>query len=535
LTGPTAAIADDHLAARAWESGDAESAFTHWHAAHKAGLSFVRDNLFAAARTVATQRLKADDVQGALKAATVGLALQSSDKGLRTIAGQAHFRQGHAAATAGRWDEAYEHWQAALVVGGERSRRLVINLALAEEQRENWLEAAELWREALRRRPRKSDHPDALNDAQVARLWRHVAQNYQRVGRLYEALNTFRNALKWAPDDIELRTAYVDMLLDDGRLVAAENQLDDLIEAHPTDVDLLDRRAQVYAGQGYVRMAIADWERVLELQPDHPGAARQIARQHEVLGDNSHRWGRVQDAMMFYQQGLEYAPEDGMLLVSVGMCHLDMGDKVLARQFFERAYAAEPTNANIYLLATKTWLEDGDEKAAQAVIERARDAIELAAGFFLDLAAFCYSWQFLHLVHDYIEEARTLAANDANQLVLIAELAGRNGDLELAQEILQDAIKIDPDNAILFLVQGLVLVSQRDLPAARRSWDQAERIARETNNETVLMAVEEMRFHYDPERGPGLGLLRRMLTGPMFDDHEWVDDDDWLDDDEEWF
>jgi tetratricopeptide (TPR) repeat protein len=531
MTRPVAAAAFNHLAARAWERGDAESAFTHWRAAYDApfDLPALKDNLFAAARTVATERLKVDDVGGALEAASAGLAIQPLDNGLQTIAVQAHFRLGHAAATTGRWDEAYDHWQAALDAGGERGRRLVINLALAEEQREDWHAAAELWREALRRRPRKADHPDALDDAQVARLWRHVAENYQRVGDLYEAQTTFQNALKWAPDDVGLRTAYVNMLLDDGRLVAADNQLDLLLRAHPNDVDLLTLRAQVYDGQGYTYAAVDVCKQILKLQPDHASARHQIARYCEKMGDDFYSWGWVQEAMNHYQEGLEYTPDDGMLIASLGMCHLDLGDEKTARQFFDRAHATEPGNPDVYLLVIKTWLDHDNWAAAQAVIQRAREAMELSPAFFLEIAGFCYSVHRLDLAQDYVAEARALAAGDVNLLLVIADVVGRNGDYELAEEVAREVLKLAPDNPLAHLLKGLALASQHKLKAARRSWDKAEQIARQTNNRGVLMAVEEVRFMYDPDHGPPLDFLRRIMGTTFFDD------EDEFDDDEEWF
>jgi tetratricopeptide (TPR) repeat protein len=283
-------VAHNHLAARAWDRQDVKGAFTHWCAAYEGGLSFTEGNVFAAARALAAQRLEENDAEGALVAATAGLSVEPDDNALKKIAGQAHFCLGYDAAVAGRWEQAHTHWQAVLNVGGERNRRLVINLALAEGQREHWHQAAELWREALRRRLRKAGDPDALDDSQVARLWRHVAESYHRAGQTGEALATFRNALKWAPDDAELRTAYVDLLLDDGRLVAAENQLNGLLATHPDDLELLERRAQVSGAQGYFYAAISDYNRILELQPDRPGVRRQIAQLHEMQGDGYYEW-----------------------------------------------------------------------------------------------------------------------------------------------------------------------------------------------------------------------------------------------------
>jgi tetratricopeptide (TPR) repeat protein len=140
------------------------------------------------------------------------------------------------------------------------------------------------------------------------------------------------------------------------------------------------------------------------------------------------------------------------------------------------------------------------------------------------------------LAHEFITGARALAADDVNLLLMIADVVGRNGDYALAQEFIQEALEIDPENPVAYLLQGLVQVSLGNLKAARRSWDQAERIARQINAEPLLLAVEQMRYFYDPDHEPSLGLLRRMLRGPLLGDAEWDDDEEeWVDDDEEWF
>ncbi len=520
LPGTARPVARYHLGARAWEADEPEPAYEHWQAARQAGLDFslLRDNLFAAARTVATERLKAGDVDGALEAAEVGLTLDPDDRGLGIIAGQAHFSLGHTAAVAGDWDQAYEHWQKVEQVGGQRGRRLVINLALAEEQREDWFEAAELWREALRRRPRKDDHPDALSDVQVARLWRHVAESYRRVGNMHDAKTTYLNALKYAPDDVELRTAYVDFLLDDGRLIAADNQLVEMLEAHPNDVELLDRRAQIYAARYYISNAVSLWERILELEPDHTNAGRQIARVHERQGDRFYRWGWLDDALHHYELGLSYAPNDGVLLVSAGMCHLTLGDVDRARQFFERAYAAEPHNVDVYLLAIKNWLVHDEIDEAEAVIHRADQTLGLTTPFFADLADFCYQHQELDWAQDFMGRARALAADDVNLLLMLADVSGRHNNPQLALDIVNQALKIDPNHGAAHLLHGFALVHLGDIGRARRSWDKAERIARQNGDESLLRAVEEVRFFYDPDHGgPPISLLQQML-GDLGDD-----------------
>ena len=52
----------------------------------------------------------------------------------------------------------------------------------------------------------------------------------------------------------------------------------------------------------------------------------------------------------------------------------------------------------------------------------------------------------------------------------------------------------------------------------------------------LLLAVEQMRYFYDPDHEPSMGLLRRVLSGSLLGDAEWEDEEEaWVDDDEEWF
>jgi len=120
---------------------------------------------------------------------------------------------GYATAQQGQWDQALAYWQA-VEKAGDESRQLLLNLALAYQKTGRHFEAAEYWRELLHRCPRKASHPEAMNDEQVARIWQNVADNYNMAGDYDEAVSTYKNALKWSPDNIGLRLKSVEALLD---------------------------------------------------------------------------------------------------------------------------------------------------------------------------------------------------------------------------------------------------------------------------------------------------------------------------------
>src|SRR5205823_1768716 len=130
------------------------------------------------------------------------------DPSLKEIAGLAHYNLGYEAAKAEKWEIAARHWRKA----GEQlgSCRLAQNLALAEEALENWGDSADAWREMVRRRSRKADNPDYLDNNQVAAIWRRAAECYRKDDEVDEAITCLKTALKYAENSMELRLVITD-------------------------------------------------------------------------------------------------------------------------------------------------------------------------------------------------------------------------------------------------------------------------------------------------------------------------------------
>jgi len=209
-------MAHYYLGVLAAQGEDWNKARHHWSAARAAGLTILRltDNLGEVYHQLAEERLVEGDAKGALAAATEALRHKPGAKRLNELVSQAHQRLAYEAASAGLWSVALEHWEAADEAEGG-SFRLAYNLALAYERAKEFLAAGEKWREALRRRPRRADHPDAIGDEQVAQLWRRAAEAYGRAGEYDEAVHVYRQAgaTGWStvqpPGDLGLHPARV--------------------------------------------------------------------------------------------------------------------------------------------------------------------------------------------------------------------------------------------------------------------------------------------------------------------------------------
>ncbi len=264
------------------------------------------------------------DYQIALSAAQEAGRHKADDNALNELLAQIHQHLGYQAALASQWDQAQNHWQTAVELDSS-SFRLAYNLALIHERKENYLAAGETWREALRRRPRRADHPDAITDEQVARLWQRSADAYRKAGQFDEANRVYQQAIKWSPENLDVRLAMADGLLLEGRIQAAQNELERILERNPEHIPALIRMGEVLfrSDSWWVRVrAPRYWERALKLQPANLQARQALAEWYIDQAEIDYSWDRFAEAIEDYQKALEYQPRRcADLLLSCQLFH----------------------------------------------------------------------------------------------------------------------------------------------------------------------------------------------------------------------
>ena len=240
------------------------------------------------------------------------------------IAGHAYFQLGFAAGQAGDWPEAYRCFQQA--DGLSKNRFLSQNLALAAEALEDWDTAATAWREMVRRRPRKENHPDYLTDKQVATIWSRIAHCYVEADNLEEGVTALKNAVKYAETNVELRLTLADLLRAVERHEAAENELDRILEIDANHVPALTRLGALYTGR-WDRDASTIWKRVLALEPTNEDARTALAvfyiqqtgeGVNPLLGFIPPMVVGKKTPIQILQEGLEQVPNHPLLLVELG-------------------------------------------------------------------------------------------------------------------------------------------------------------------------------------------------------------------------
>ncbi len=347
----------------AMRTGNREDAVAAWRTVgQQLSMPWLLENLRLFRRERATALADQGDWSAVIElyqATRVEVAGDEMDAPFDEIAGHAYFHLGFAAGQQGQWQRAYEHFRAASQL--TKGRLLSQNLALTAEKVEHWDEAAESWREMVRRRPRKEDHPDYLSDYQVARIWARAAACYERLDVFDEAVTCVKNAIKYDETNIELRTHLVDLYGTEDRVEAAENELRRILEIDKDHIPSLVRLAAIYAN-GYGNDPKPIWQRILAIDPTHEDARMGLAlyyaeRAAMLRGGYGEMWSgnsrgrKRQSAEGILQEGLQEVPDQPILLIELGKVYHRQGELEKSRLHLLRATEVAPHNVMILSVA----------------------------------------------------------------------------------------------------------------------------------------------------------------------------------------
>ncbi|MEZ4727117.1 MAG: tetratricopeptide repeat protein [Caldilineaceae bacterium] len=335
-----------------------EAAATAWRtASRQLATPWLLENLRNLRRERATELAGAGEWQAVIdlyQQTLDEIGGEEMDAVFTEVAGHAHFQLGFAAGQSGNWQLAYRHFQQADEL--MKNRWLSQNYALAAEALEQWETAATAWREMVRRRPRKQDHPDYLSDAQVAAIWSRIAHCYVQDENLSEAITCLKNAVKYNEQNLTLRITLADLLHAEGRIEAAENELDRILELDANHVPALTRLGALYTDR-WDRDPMPIWQRVLALEPTNEDARTALAMlyvQQAGGGDDAFFGFRTpmrttgkKTPIQILEEGLTHVPNHPILLVELGRRYHEKKKNKEAREQLMQAARVAPKDVMI--------------------------------------------------------------------------------------------------------------------------------------------------------------------------------------------
>ncbi|MCB9139549.1 MAG: tetratricopeptide repeat protein [Caldilineaceae bacterium] len=264
-------------------------------------------------------------------------SILESDRNLQETVAYAHFYAGDAAARSQDWETAAVHWRRSAELNP--NRYVAQNLALAEENLKQWGAAAEAWRDLLRRRPRKADHPDYFDEVQVAMLWKRASDCYMREYLFEDAETCLLKAIEYAPDRLDWRIDLADIYVEDERDEAAENELNRILQQNPNHISALQRLALLYDEQ-WDADSLPIYRRIWETEPDNESYQDDLAHAYAksthdeigFLGRTIHR--PHNETQRVLQEGLTLLPDHPLLLYNMGNTYKRIGRNENARSFY---------------------------------------------------------------------------------------------------------------------------------------------------------------------------------------------------------
>ena len=495
------------------QAGNWDTARCEWEAARMAGLRSPRldNNLAEIYHRRAEELLLQGDAQTALAATLEAKRHRPDDNALDELLAHIHQHLGYQAAAANHWDEALSHWQTVVELDST-SFRLAYNLALAYERSGSYLLAGQTWREALRRRPRRADHPDALSDDQVARLWQHTAECYRQAGEFDEAVRTYQQATKWAPENLDVRLALAESLISDGRLLSARNELERLLERSPKHIPALVRLGEAYfydedSPWYFKAQARKCWVKALEIEPKNPQACRMLAEWYFDQAEINYSWDRYAKAAEDYQKALEFRPNHIETMAYLAECYFQSKDELKGEEY-ARQVLAQAATFDDFACIIGMWLSvEYNERAWEVTAQAEARFGKVPTDFYVSMAHKLLENEQKEEAMRWLQHAAQKATFEEGVLVMIGEMA-MNVDMPLAKAYLQKALEVGQMPGQAHLILGVLEGRQDNRPASKKHFTEAERIARQTKDDDLAKRVDIARF-ISSDAG---GLLRHLMA-----------------------
>ena len=452
------------------------------------------------------------------------------DTALGEIVAAAHDHLGYAAAKQNKWDKASRHWRKASE--SLQNRRLLQNLALSAEKTGNWSQAAESWRGVVRRRPRKTNHPDYLTDMQVAAIWHHAADCYREERNLDEVIHCLKNAIKYAPEDTDIRISLAQNYIYDEREEAAENELNRILDVDSDNIHALELLGRLYTDNWH-HDDMEIWRRILEIEPAHLDARQALADAYVKKSDGlsmsstpsflagffARRQKSEKSRIKWLEEGLEELPGHPKLLMELGLAYIEIEQKEKALDYLEQARQAASNDLDILAVLAVSLLEMEEEEALLDLRAELRELPRVTVMFWLRLANQTLSAELEdQWVQFWGDEAITVAREAPDRysiayvLARLAEMSyGYDAD-EMGADYEKQIQAEAPKSGAAEYVVAFKAYHLDDMTKARRMLQRGKTRAKRANEKELLehMEMVEMTLFSSP-----LSILRMLEEGDI--------------------
>ncbi|MBI2503699.1 MAG: tetratricopeptide repeat protein [Candidatus Latescibacteria bacterium] len=478
--------------------------------------------------------------------------LRQAQEGLGLAPGASHLLQfqlaasqhlATAAAGAGEWVKALAHWQRMRSVLEQHADLgplppVLRNLAIAHEALEQWEPAAQAWTALLRTLPRrtaKKREPGDQMEEERAWLRRRSLDNHHRAGRPDQAIAAYKQAVKAAPEDLELRLELASALLANDQTIAARNELHRILEKDEHHTGAHQLLAEVHQTRQEWEEAERSLRRAVAIDPADEKIRRGLVQLMGKRGVAEFNTGRYRQAQQTYTEALAFSPADLHLLALLADTELVLGNARAAQECLEAALATGKPEA--YGKVFECWIKHRRQAEARQLVARAEKEGAADARFYLTAGTACLTYAPLPTSfslgprfkkktptpqekwgREMLQKSLALSPDRGEGLHRLLDAIGPLQP-ELALEYAGQLCELEPKEPRTLMNLGLLQAMAQDLEAARETLGRAERLAREQGQKELVREIAQLRHKVND---PFFGLLGPLLArlGPEDLDEE---------------
>lgn len=381
-----------------------------------------------------------------------------------------HMMAGAASMTLGLAVQAERHLERAIASdpGNLQARKLLAQTRLGLQSPERALEALA---------PAVIDGGDSM----VATL---AGVASVRAGDPDAAVDIFRRRLAADPQDDEARVMLAVSLMSGGRTEEALAELG-LVEA---GAGVMRQRADMIGIAAHLRSG--DLLEARALAAKVAAAAPGNVAMYNTLGALFHGENQLDEAAVWYEEGLKIAPEDTVSAYNLGRVRAAQGQVPRAVELFEGVLAREPDHAVVLTaMAQIDWARGLRDEAVDR-LERARRADPADGGSRFVLTQYLVSMGRAGAAAEVAREAVTIAPNSAPAVNALGVALLESGEAENALARFQRAHEINPVEARYLLNVARAHTALGDLEVARTQLVNA--LALEPENTVMLAGLVDL-------------------------------------------
>jgi tetratricopeptide (TPR) repeat protein len=396
-------------------------------------------------------------------------------------------------------------------------------------RKQKYFDSGEKYFAAGKYREAEIQYRNALQiDSRFAQAHYQLSQTYLKLGNVQLAGSELTHTLEYAPDNYRAHTDLANLLVasrNPENIKAAVPHLDILREKQPNNPETHEAWANYYASQNNIPDAIKEMQQGILNDPKR-------SESYLLLALFQMRSSQFDQAELNFKKAIEVDPKAMNAQLALGGFYQSRNRLPEAELQFKQAIGLDPKNPTPRAALVRLLMQEGKKDETESFLRQTKkdlsenpDGYRMLGDFYyatgdIDKATTEYAALYsdhpkdllvkknytqLLILKNRLDEATKLNneilksnSNDVEGLVFKAQLQIRQNDPSAAVDSLQNALRLDPENAVAHYQLGLALAQQNNQSRAEAELLDAVRIRPDmTDAMRALAGIQLRRGDFD--------------------------------------